>query len=226
MYQTLKRCPSASREWAARCKPRDAEAAKRLAEENLQCAVVRAELASVADDADRTEIAKHEESTLELRVSKAAREVKATYRRDECAIEMSLRYAAAHPLRAVAVEFGQHQGVDDKTARRWALQLRSAAHHRSAVAAVNQWRANVDLEFDGVEPCPICYGILHPKSKRLPHLECAQCHNKFHAACLSEWFAKSHKHLCVVCQTEFNVRLAHKAKPKSATPAQVDDELD
>ncbi|KAJ1445621.1 hypothetical protein M885DRAFT_414422, partial [Pelagophyceae sp. CCMP2097] len=126
--------------------------------------------------------------------------VAATYRRDECAIEMVLRYAPAHPLRAVAVDFGSHQGVDDKTARRWALQLRSAAHHRSALAAMAQWRANVDLEFDGVEPCPICYGILHPKSKRLPHLECHQCHNKFHASCLSEWFQKSHKHLCVVCQ--------------------------
>ena len=106
----------------------------------------------------------------------------------------------------------------EKTARRWALQLRASASLKSTHAAVLGWRENVDLEFDGVEPCPICYGVLHPKSKRLPHLECRQCHNKFHASCLAHWFSTSHKHLCVVCQTEFVAVKSTKKDPKRDAP--------
>ena len=67
--------------------------------------------------------------------------------------------------------------------------------------------------------------MLHPKSKKLPHLECATCHNKFHASCLAEWFQKSHKHTCVVCQTEF---VAVKAPRRSSErrPALSDSEDD
>ena len=100
----------------------------------------------------------------------------------------------------------------------WALQLRASASLKSTHAAVLGWRENVDLEFDGVEPCPICYGVLHPKSKRLPHLECRQCHNKFHASCLAHWFSTSHKHLCVVCQTEFVAVKSTKKDPKRDAP--------
>ena len=141
-----------------------------------------------------------------------------SYTRDECVIEMTLKYDAAYPLRALAVDFGSHQGIEEKTARRWALQLRASASLKSTHAAVLGWRENVDLEFDGVEPCPICYGVLHPKSKRLPHLECRQCHNKFHASCLAHWFSTSHKHLCVVCQTEFVAVKSTKKDPKRDAP--------
>ena len=59
--------------------------------------------------------------------------------------------------------------------------------------------------------------MLHPKWKRRPDLECAQCHNKFHASCLAHWFQTSHKHLCVVCQTDFVV--AKKAPRASPSPS-------
>ena len=198
-----------------RCRPRSADAARQVAEEALRGALVERELQLVATACDAGSGASggDPESELKVRVSRVAREVQATYVRDECAIEMVVRYSACHPLRAVVVDFGRHQGVDEKTARRWALQLRACAQTSSTLHAVEQWRANLDLEFAGVEPCPICYGVLHPKSKRLPHLECKQCHNKFHASCLSHWFQTSHKHLCVVCQTEFQA--AKPSAPKT-----------
>merc|ERR1712194_948917 len=34
------------------------------------------------------------------------------------------------------------------------------------------WKENVDKEFEGVEPCPVCYSVLHVKSHKLPNLEC------------------------------------------------------
>merc|ERR1712139_483016 len=107
---------------------------------------------------------------------------------------------------------------DEQQARRWALQLRFGAQNGSLLGALQKWRKSVDLEFEGVEPCPICYGVLHPKSKRLPHLECRQCHAKFHSYCLQHWFKTSHKNLCVVCQTEF--KLAPKTAKVSETKAE------
>jgi len=166
------------------------------------------------------------DSTLKVKVASRARTVTAQYERDECLIEMVLSYDPAFPFRSVSVSFGLHQGIDEKKARRWALRLRAAAETTTAKRAVLDWRKDVDLEFDGVEPCPVCYGVLHPKSKKLPHLECATCHNKFHASCLAEWFQKSHKHTCVVCQTEFVAVKAPRRSSEARRPALSDSEDD
>ena len=64
-------------------------------------------------------------------------------------------------------------------------------------------RDNVDKEFSGVEPCPICYSILHPKALTLPSLTCPTCANKFHSTCLYQWFQSSGKSKCVLCQQSF-----------------------
>jgi len=57
-------------------------------------------------------------------------------------------------------------------------------------------------------------------------LECATCHNKFHASCLAEWFQKSHKHTCVVCQTEFVAVKAPRRSSEARRPALSDSEDD
>ena len=61
-------------------------------------------------------------------------------------------------------------------------------------------KSNLEKEFDGVEPCPICYCILHPKTFSLPALTCPTCSNKFHSTCLYTWFKSSGKSKCVICQ--------------------------
>ena len=61
-------------------------------------------------------------------------------------------------------------------------------------------KSNLEKEFDGVEPCPICYCILHPKTFSLPALTCPTCNNKFHSTCLYTWFKSSGKSKCVICQ--------------------------
>ena len=68
-------------------------------------------------------------------------------------------------------------------------------------AALQLWRANVEREFEGVEPCPICYMCIHAGSSALPRLPCRQCRNRFHSACLYNWFTTSNKSNCPVCQT-------------------------
>jgi len=234
--------PSQCREWFATARHLG-EVARRLLEDTFKGAVVARELRTLAATPAKAPRG-DDDSDVDLAVSVAARRVAATYRRDECAIEMTITFAASHPLRSVVVDMGRHQGVSEPTARRWALQLRACADHDSAIAAVDRWRASLDLEFRDVEPCPVCCAVLNPASKRLPDVMCATCHNKFHAHCLAQWFNKSHKHNCVICQQPFvavkNPNAAPKkraAQPESPSdppaparaprpPSHDDDELD
>ena len=62
------------------------------------------------------------------------------------------------------------------------------------------WRSNIDREFKGVEPCPICYLVIHGTNHQTPRLVCRQCGNKFHSACLYKWFQSSSGSKCPLCQ--------------------------
>ena len=75
--------------------------------------------------------------------------------------------------------------------------------HGSVVDVIALWKRNVDKELEGVEPCPICFSILHPKLMSLPSLTCKTCDNKFHSPCLHKWFQTSGKSNCVLCQQPF-----------------------
>ena len=88
---------------------------------------------------------------------------------------------------------------------RWRLQIvqRLAQENGSVVDAILVWKKSVDQELLGVEPCPICFNTLHPKTLSLPTLACRTCKNKFHNACLYKWFQTAGKSKCVICQEPF-----------------------
>jgi hypothetical protein len=44
------------------------------------------------------------------------------------------------------------------------------------------WRKNIESSFSGVEPCPICYSIIHSNDFSKPNLTCRTCKNKFHSS--------------------------------------------
>ncbi len=69
--------------------------------------------------------------------------------------------------------------------------------------AIRLWKGNLDREFEGVEPCPICYSVLHPTQRQLPRVACRTCKNKYHSACLYKWFASSSKSSCPMCRADF-----------------------
>ena len=56
------------------------------------------------------------------------------------------------------------------------------------------------LEFDGVEPCPICYCVVEAKAHTLPTSCCATCGAAFHSRCVLKWFMESQKAKCPICQ--------------------------
>ena len=62
------------------------------------------------------------------------------------------------------------------------------------------WKQSLDKEFEGVEPCPICFSVIHMTNHMMPRLSCGTCRNKYHAACLQKWFRSANKNNCPMCQ--------------------------
>ncbi|KAF0698519.1 Aste57867_10886 [Aphanomyces stellatus] len=140
-----------------------------------------------------------------VRGSKVSREITTTYLKDECTLEMVIRVPPSYPLRSVEVECTKRIGISEERWRRWVLQILkvTASQDGSLLDAVLLWKSNVDKEFDGVEPCPICFSILNPKTMGLPNLQCRTCSNKYHNSCLYKWFNQSSKNKCPICQQPF-----------------------
>ncbi|TYZ61802.1 hypothetical protein PybrP1_004800 [[Pythium] brassicae (nom. inval.)] len=143
---------------------------------------------------------------MSVKGSRVSREITTTYVKDECALEMVIRVPASYPLRSVEVECTKRIGISEDRWRRWVLQIIkvTASQDGSLLDAVLLWKQNVDKEFEGVEPCPICYSILNPKTMGLPTLPCKTCANKYHNSCLYKWFNQSGKNKCPICQQPFH----------------------
>ena len=98
---------------------------------------------------------------------------------------------------------GHVVGVDTATWKRWVLNLSSLLVKRddSMVKALETWRGNVQAAFEGVEPCPICYSVLHDSTGRIPASACTVCSAVFHAPCLYKWFSSSNDAKCPMCRS-------------------------
>eukprot|EP00531_Pseudo-nitzschia_arenysensis_P008966 CAMPEP_0116139576 /NCGR_PEP_ID=MMETSP0329-20121206/13386_1 /TAXON_ID=697910 /ORGANISM="Pseudo-nitzschia arenysensis, Strain B593" /LENGTH=1831 /DNA_ID=CAMNT_0003634629 /DNA_START=36 /DNA_END=5531 /DNA_ORIENTATION=+ len=130
------------------------------------------------------------------------REVSATYVQDDFTLSVLVKLPLSFPFRRAEVDCSKTLGVPAHRWKRWSLQITQMLNNQGGTLkdALLLWKENVDKEFEGVEPCPICYSVLHVKSHKLPNLECNTCHNQFHTDCLYEWFKSSGKSACPICQ--------------------------
>ena len=140
---------------------------------------------------------------LTVKASRGAREVTARYEIDDAALELVIRLPASYPLASAELECVRRVGITEARMRKWMLGVSAILQHRNGAVAegLMLWRKNVDGEFAGVEPCPICYLVIHGANHQTPRLRCQQCRNKFHSACLYKWFTNSSKSTCPLCQT-------------------------
>jgi len=131
-----------------------------------------------------------------------SREVTATYIQDECKLSVIIRVPPSFPFRNAEVDCRKTLGIQEKRWRHWSLQIMMMLNSQdgSILDALKLWKENVDKEFEGVEPCPVCYSVLSVKTHAMPNLECKTCHHRFHTACLYKWFHSSGKSQCVLCQ--------------------------
>mmetsp|Transcript_5259 Transcript_5259/g.10027 ORF Transcript_5259/g.10027 Transcript_5259/m.10027 type:complete len:1897 (-) Transcript_5259:139-5829(-) len=156
--------------------------------------ILKRELERIDESADLGE--------LSVSGSCVSREVVATYMQDECKLSVLIRVPPSFPLRNAEVDCQKTLGISEKRWRFWSLQIMRMLNSQdgSILDALLLWKQNVDKEFDGVEPCPVCYSVLCVKTHAMPNLECKTCHNRFHSGCLYKWFHSSGKNQCVLCQ--------------------------
>jgi hypothetical protein len=138
--------------------------------------------------------------------STVSREVTATYIQDECQLSIVIQIPPTFPLRNVDVDGRRTLGIPEKKWKRWALNIRVMLNNQDGTLldALMLWKENVDKEFAGLEPCPVCYSIISVKTHELPNLQCNTCSNCFHSSCLYKWFHSSGKSQCVLCQQPWN----------------------
>jgi hypothetical protein len=139
---------------------------------------------------------------MSVTASLVSREVTATYVQDDFTLKVLISLPAAFPFRSAVVDCSKTLGVPQSRWKRWNLQITLMLNNQGGTLqdALMLWKDNVDKEFEGVEPCPVCYSVLHVKTHKLPSLECKTCQNRFHVDCLTQWFRSSGKSNCVICQ--------------------------
>ncbi|KDO23636.1 hypothetical protein SPRG_11082 [Saprolegnia parasitica CBS 223.65] len=202
-YRTVLKLPTMVRLWwNDECSRSARSWVAKFCEENISPLLLQEEIAAIHASSEK-DLWDPEEMT--VRGSKVSREIITSYIKDECSLEMVIRVPASYPLRSVEVECTKRIGISEERWRRWVLQIIkvTSSQDGSLLDAVLLWKTNVDREFDGVDPCPICYSILNPKTMGLPNLPCKTCNNKYHNSCLYKWFNQSSKNKCPICQQPF-----------------------
>lgn len=128
-----------------------------------------------------------------VRCSARDRDVHAVYRRDEAVLQLRIRLPPAFPLQRVRIACEQRMGVTEAQWATWELQMYAllSAKDASIVHALQFFKDNLDKLFEKVEPCPICFAIIHMTDRSLPSFACGRCRNKFHNTCLNQWMRSS-----------------------------------
>ena len=194
LFRTAEVLPTLTKQWWDDDCPKSLQAAvSEFVEKRVTPGTLRSELQRIS----RTDL-----GDLSVTGSLVSREVTASYEQDECQLSVVISVPANFPLRNVEVDGRKTLGVPETRWKRWALQIRVILNNQDGnlLDALQLWKNNVDKEFEGVEPCPVCYSVLSVKTYELPTLECKTCHHRFHSSCLYTWFRTSGKSQCVLCQ--------------------------
>lgn len=203
LFRTVYTLPAVVRAWwSDECSREQKAALRSLIENSFSTAIAAREVALVAIASSE---GKWDNDEMTVRGVAISGEVIATYMKEDASIVLTIRLPSAYPLVNVEVECSSKIGISDARWKRWELQIIQllSMQDGSVVDAVMFLKKNMDKEFEGVEPCPICYSILQPKSMSLPSLCCPTCSNKFHNQCLYTWFKSSGKSKCPLCQQPF-----------------------
>jgi len=203
-YQTLTTFPALLRQWWSHdCRRGLSSRINNFTKEKIGPLIMQREIDYIRKAAQNGRWG--DTSEMSVKGSKVSREVTATYMKDECALEVVIKVPPSYPLCNVEVQCTKRLGITEGRWRRWVMQIVTllSMQDGTVLDAILLWKQNVDKEFEGVEPCPICFSILYPKDHSLPSLVCRTCSNKFHSSCLYKWFHTSHKNKCPLCQQPF-----------------------
>jgi hypothetical protein len=195
VFRTVEVFPTLSKNWwEMACPNYFTQAVRDFVESYVSPEILRCEL-------DRIKAASSF-GEMHVKGSSVSREVTATYVQDDFTLTVIIKMPLSFPFRRAEVDCSKTLGVPESRWKRWSLQITQMLNNQggSLTDALLLWKENVDKEFEGLEPCPVCYSVLHVKTHKLPAMECKTCHNRFHFDCLTQWFRSSGKSACVICQ--------------------------
>ncbi|KAK9240258.1 hypothetical protein V1525DRAFT_395466 [Lipomyces kononenkoae] len=204
-YQLLRHVPSIVRKWWAEIRNRQLSlAVDSFTQKYFSPVLIDAELQSVQAKWAETGI-EAEDENMQVIVSRVTHEVAAVYSIDEQTMEMIIRVPTNFPLHDVHVDGVKRVGVKENQWRAWLLASQAviSSQNGNIVDALVLFRRNVNLHFEGVTECAICYSILH-QDRSLPNKRCQTCKNKFHAGCLYKWFQSANSSSCPLCRQPFS----------------------
>eukprot|EP00736_Rhodelphis_marinus_P002009 Rmarinus@m.24436 len=192
--------PALSREWYTQLKRGSSALVESFTTKAVTPAVLYKEFSAVR-------LAKDDLPSLEVRTMLSSREVGAVYVEDETTIEIVIRLSAAHPLLAAEVETTRRTGIPESRWRKMLLQMTVGLSRGDGriVDALKSWKSSMDRMFEGVEPCPVCYCVLHVTTLQLPKMPCRTCRYKYHSACLYKWFQTSRNSTCPTCKQPWHL---------------------
>lgn len=129
----------------------------------------------------------------------------AFYKIEDFSMKLKLSIPRSYPLRPVKVEGLEKVGISETKWRTLVLASQSllSTQNYNILDALLLWKENIDKSFEGIEPCSICYCILHPSDRTLPTPKCKTCSNKFHSSCLYKWFKTGGQSSCPMCRSLF-----------------------
>jgi hypothetical protein len=199
LFRTIQVLPSLSRRWWEEdCPKVYTNSVQSFVEKHVAPKILQTELARIKTATTTGQTF----GEMSVTGSLVSREVTATYEQDDFTLTVLISLPACFPFRSAQVDCSKTLGVSQSRWKRWSLQITLMLNSQGGTLqdALMLWKDNVDKEFEGIEPCPVCYSVLHVKTHKLPALECKTCHNRFHVDCLTQWFKSSGKSQCVLCQ--------------------------
>ena len=167
-------------------------------------------LAQSPDPASGTAFEPEEyDGDVSIAVNQDDRTVIVTFQKEEAQAVVKFRLPEVYPLKPAALaeesmRLKTRAGVPAEKWRSWLVKATVLLFGGGAGlwASVKLLCDNITKEFEGVEPCPICYAVVHATSHKLPDMSCVVCHNaKCHAACLHRWWGDSGQTCCPMCRS-------------------------
>jgi len=200
-YRALLNVSGLIRTWLFECKDRQlSNAVTGYTSKHFSPVLVKTELDRVKGP-EAAELLDDEH--MAIKVATAVNEVTTSYSIDEQQIELTLKIPADWPLHAIEVKDSKNTAIKEDKWRTWVLGVQQItwSQNGSIVDGIGLFKKNVAGHFSGLTECAICYSILNATDASRPTLPCGTCNNRFHGACLYEWFNSSHSSSCPLCRS-------------------------
>lgn len=162
------------------------------------------EAANNADNDDDDDIGAIGVKRTEINITNNGRLIVVRLHVDTQYMELQFQIPSGYPLQDIRIEGTKRIGANERQWSSWVSLSQVTLFKRlsgSVVTAIELFKRNATLYFEGFSECAICYSVLQD-DKTLPTKECRVCHNKFHASCLQQWIKSSSSHACPLCRTE------------------------